>query len=78
MIPVIGLTMIIGITLDFFGGGGGSLTVPLLHYGLTMPVEQAITISLLIIYITSIVARWQYAKQKYVLCREDSLLVVSC
>jgi uncharacterized membrane protein YfcA len=74
MIPVIGLAMIIGITLGLFGGGGGILTVPLLHYGLAMPVDQAITTSLLIICITSIVATWQYAKQKYVLWREGSLL----
>jgi uncharacterized membrane protein YfcA len=74
MIPVIGLAMIIGITLGLFGGGGGILTVPLLHYGLAMPVDQAITTSLLIICITSIVATSQYAKQKYVLWREGSLL----
>lgn len=74
MIPVIGLAMIIGITLGLFGGGGGILTVPLLHYGLAMPVDQAITTSLLIICITSIVATWQYAKQKHVLWREGSLL----
>lgn len=74
MIPVIGLAMIIGITLGLFGGGGGILTVPLLHYGLAMPVDQAIATSLLIICITSIFSTWQYTKQKHVLWREGSLL----
>lgn len=74
MIPVIGLAMIIGITLGLFCGGGRILTVPLLHYGLAMPVDQAITTSLLIICITSIVATWQYAKQKYLLWREGSFV----
>ncbi len=77
MIPVIGLAMIIGITLGLFGGGGGILTVPLLHYGLTMPVDQAITTSLLIICITSVISTWQHAKHHHVLWREGSLLSLS-
>lgn len=77
MIPVIGLAMIIGITLGLFGGGGGILTVPLLHYGLAMPVDQAITASLLIICITSIISTWQQAKHHHVLWQEGSLLGIS-
>lgn len=77
MIPVIGLAMIIGITLGLFGGGGGILTVPLLHYGLAMPVDQAITASLLIICITSVISTWQHAKHNHVLWREGSLLGLS-
>jgi uncharacterized membrane protein YfcA len=74
MIPVICLAMIIGITLGLLGGGDGILTVPLLHYGLAMPVDQSITTSLLTICTTSIVTTWQYAKQKHVLWREGSLV----
>tara|TARA_R110002049_G_scaffold144478_1_gene306729 strand:+ start:675 stop:1565 length:891 start_codon:yes stop_codon:yes gene_type:complete len=74
MIPVIGLAMIIGVTLGLFGGGGGILTVPLLHYGIAMPVDQAIATSLLIICITSIASTWQHAKQNHVLWREGYLL----
>lgn len=77
MIPVIGLAIIIGITLGLLGGGGGILTVPLLHYGLTMPVDRTITTSLLIICITSVISTWQHAKHHHVLRREGSLLSLS-
>ena len=60
------LAILIGIALGFFGGGGAILTVPLLHYGLDMPLATAITTSLIIIGIASLISTLQYARHGHV------------
>jgi uncharacterized membrane protein YfcA len=43
------LSVAIGVTLGFFGGGGSILTVPLLVYVFALPPKQAIATSLLVV-----------------------------
>lgn len=53
---VIALAPLIGLMLALFGAGGGMLTVPLLTYGLHMPMKQAVAASLWIVAAVSLVA----------------------
>lgn len=50
---------LIGILLGLFGAGGGMLTVPLLIYGLSLPIKTAIATSLWIVATVSLVAATQ-------------------
>jgi len=50
---------LIGLLLGLFGAGGGMLTVPLLIYGLDLPVKTAIATSLWIVATVSLVAATQ-------------------
>jgi len=47
---------VIGLLLGLFGAGGGMLTVPLLVYGIGLPLKQAIASSLWIVAGVSVVA----------------------
>jgi hypothetical protein len=49
----------IGLLLGLFGAGGGILTVPLLIYGLGMPIKAAIATSLWIVAAVSLIAASQ-------------------
>jgi hypothetical protein len=49
----------IGLLLGLFGAGGGMLTVPLLIYGLGMPIKAAIATSLWIVAAVSLIAATQ-------------------
>lgn len=69
--------LLIGITLGVFGGGGGILTVPLLHYGLHLPVGEAIATSLIVICITSSISTLHYARQGQVYWREGLFIGAS-
>ena len=53
---VIALAPMIGILLAMFGAGGGMLTVPLLVYGVGMPLKSAIAASLWIVVVVSLTA----------------------
>ena len=50
---------VIGLLLGLFGAGGGMLTVPLLIYGLGMPIKMAIATSLWIVAAVSLIAATQ-------------------
>ena len=50
------LSVLIGVSLGFFGGGGSILTVPLLVYVFGLPPRQAIASSLLVVAIASALA----------------------
>jgi len=50
---------VIGLLLGLFGAGGGMLTVPLLIYGLGMPIKTAIATSLWIVAAVSLIAATQ-------------------
>ena len=63
---IFSFAILIGITLGIFGGGGGILTVPLLHYGIHLPVNEAITTSLIVIFITSAISTLHYAGHQQV------------
>ncbi|WP_338889328.1 sulfite exporter TauE/SafE family protein [Rhodococcus sovatensis] len=62
LISAIGLGIFIGISLGALGGGGSILTVPALVYVLSQPLQIAVTESLVIVGITSIVAAISYAR----------------
>jgi hypothetical protein len=55
-------SILIGISLGFFGGGGSILTVPLLVYVFDLPPKEAIASSLLVVAAASSVAAMQHAR----------------
>lgn len=67
MVIVFSLSM--GIILGLFGGGGGILTVPVLHYALDMPMNTSIATSLIILCITSTVSSYHHIKNRHILWR---------
>jgi uncharacterized membrane protein YfcA len=56
------LSLGIGLSLGFFGGGGSTLTVPLLVYVFGLPPRQAIASSLLVVASASAFAALQHAR----------------
>ncbi|ABG99942.1 possible membrane protein (plasmid) [Rhodococcus jostii RHA1] len=62
LISAIVLGICIGISLGALGGGGSILTVPALVYVLSQPLQIAVTESLVIVGITSIVAAISHAR----------------
>jgi hypothetical protein len=59
----IALSLLIGISLGFFGGGGSVLTVPLLVYVFGMDVKAAITGSLLVVGAASASGALQHGRR---------------
>lgn len=57
------LSVLIGVTLGLFGGGGSILTVPLLVYVFGLPPKQAIASSLLVVGAASISGAVQHGRQ---------------
>jgi len=60
---------LIGLVLSLFAAGGGMIAVPLLSFGVGMPLKQAIAMSLLIVACVSLMAlmykkRWQLIEWK--------------
>lgn len=56
------LSLLVGVSLGFFGGGGSILTVPLLVYVFGLPPKPAIASSLLVVAAASAVAAVQHAR----------------
>ena len=56
------LSILIGVSLGFFGGGGSILTVPLLVYVFRLPPREAIASSLLVVATASAFAALQHAR----------------
>lgn len=54
------LSVLIGVSLGFFGGGGSILTVPLLVYVFGLAPKQAIASSLLVVGIASLTGAFQH------------------
>ena len=52
-------TPLIGLTLVMFGAGGGMLSVPILYYGMGLPMKVAIASSLWIVMAVSLLSLWQ-------------------
>ncbi len=60
---------LIGLVLSLFAAGGGMIAVPLLSFGVGMPLKQAIAMSLIIVACVSLIAllykkRWQLIEWK--------------
>jgi uncharacterized membrane protein YfcA len=62
----VGLGILIGVSLGALGGGGSILTVPALVYALGESAHAAITESLVIVGITSVVAAAGHARVRHV------------
>ncbi|MBU8807453.1 sulfite exporter TauE/SafE family protein [Mycolicibacterium goodii] len=58
----VGLAVFVGVALGLLGGGGSILTVPLLAYVAGMDAKQAITTSLLVVGVTSVVGSVSHAR----------------
>lgn len=71
------LSILIGVSLGFFGGGGSILTVPLLVYVFGLEPKPAIASSLLIVGIASISGTIQHARAGHVRPREAALFGVA-
>jgi len=56
------LSLLIGVSLGFFGGGGSILTVPLLVYVFGLSPKEAIASSLLIVTLASVSGAAQHAR----------------
>lgn len=56
------LSILIGVSLGLLGGGGSILTVPILTYVLGMPPQEAITASLFVVGVTSLVGMARHAR----------------
>lgn len=59
---VLGLSVLIGVSLGLFGGGGSILTVPILVYVAGLDAKQAIAGSLFVVGVTSAVGAVSYAR----------------
>jgi uncharacterized membrane protein YfcA len=66
MAPGLVLSVLIGVSLGFFGGGGSILTVPLLVYVFGLPPKEAIASSLLVVAAASSSAAIQHARAGHV------------
>ena len=58
------LTVVIGLLVGLFGGGGSILTVPVLVYLFAVPATRATTYSLALVSITSLIAATPFILQK--------------
>lgn len=66
LIAAAGLCFGVGVLLTFFGGGGGILTVPIFIYVAHFSAQEAISTSLLVIGVASLIASIQYIQRKAV------------
>jgi len=57
------MSLAIGISLGLLGGGGSTLTVPVLHYGFGIAAHDAIATSLIVVAATSAVALIAHARR---------------
>lgn len=60
------LAIIIGVLLGLLGGGGSILTVPALVYLADIPAKSAISMSLIVVGCTSVIAVYNHARKKHV------------
>lgn len=56
------LSLVIGVSLGLLGGGGSTLTVPVIHYVFGVETHQAIALSLVVVGATSLVALIPHAR----------------
>ncbi len=62
LIATLLLSILIGVSLGLLGGGGSILTVPILTYVLGMEPQHAITASLFVVGVTSLVGMARHAR----------------
>jgi uncharacterized membrane protein YfcA len=57
------LAIIVGLVLGLLGGGGGVLTVPILVYGLHLPVKAAVPTSLCVVGLVAVIGFLSHLRQ---------------
>ncbi len=64
MMTILGylLAILIGLSLGLLGGGGSTLTVPVLHYVLHYGVRESVAMSLLVVGLTSLFGVWTHRR----------------
>ena len=67
------LSVLIGLSLGLLGGGGSILTVPILTYVAGINPKEAITMSLFVVGVTSIVSATTHARKGHVKWRTGLL-----
>lgn len=60
------LAVCIGVLLGLLGGGGSILTVPVLVYLADIPAKSAVSMSLIVVGSTSIIATYNHARKQHV------------
>ncbi len=68
MLLILSFGLMVGFSLGLTGGGGSVFAVPLLVYGLHLPVHQAVVISLAVVGFTAFgggLARWRDGQAQY-------------
>jgi len=58
---------IVGISLGLTGGGGSIFAIPLLIYGLNLPISEAVPISLFAVALTAAIGAWYSYREKLLL-----------
>lgn len=71
------LAVLVGVSLGLLGGGGSILTVPLLAYVAGVDARQAITTSLLVVGVTSVIGAVTHARAGHVRWRTGLLFGVA-
>lgn len=68
MLLILSFGLMVGFSLGLTGGGGSVFAVPLLVYGLHLPIHQAVVISLAVVGFTAFgggLARWRDGQAQY-------------
>jgi uncharacterized protein len=68
------LALAVGVSLGLFGGGGSTLTVPVLHYVFSIGAHDAIAMSLVVVTLTSLAALIPHARAGTVQWRSGLIL----
>lgn len=78
LLTIIGylLAIVVGLSLGILGGGGSTLTVPILVYVLKMDPKTAIALSLAIVGTTSLVGTYSHQKQGNIALKTSLLFIV--
>ncbi|KWX22238.1 membrane protein [Mycolicibacterium wolinskyi] len=74
---ILSLAVLVGVSLGVLGGGGSILTVPLLAYVAGLDARQAITTSLLVVGVTSVIGAVTHARAGHVQWRTGLLFGVT-
>ncbi|MDO8500261.1 MAG: sulfite exporter TauE/SafE family protein [Gemmatimonadaceae bacterium] len=64
-----GLALLVGFVLGLLGGGGSVLTVPILIYGLHVPVKPAIATSLCVVGLVAFIGFLSHVRQRTVVSK---------
>ena len=57
---------LIGLVLSLFAAGGGMIAVPLLNFGVGLPLKQSVATSLIIVAFTSLIALLQHGRWRLI------------